>query len=789
MPATPFLAKMPRPALFALSGALAALLVALTAGELVWFALRPSPPAATTSPAPEPRTEPPAPAPSATEPRLALSAAPVTVYPGTKNTFGVRVARERFDGPVRVRFETPPALTAAEVTVPAGETGAKAEIVAPADAKPGAFALTATATAVDRPLSATAAVQVTVAAPPGAGPRLAVTAAPAVQVYQKGTNTFGVRAAREDFDGPVTVTFAGVPDGVKIPEVVIPAGKDLAAVEVTAGAGARLGQTTVTLTARATAKGAEVLARTDLFAEVLDPSRAPLDVVLVLDCTGTMHRSVERLSKSLPVLAEALNKSRFDARFGVVGFRDTTLGQPLEVPRIGGERLSGDAARFAAVVRGLRLGGGGGDGESSLDGIAEAADFPLREGGRIVLLVTDGGPKRVDGRIRSMDAAIKHLAARRIDQLHVVALAKYRKAFEPLLVAGKGQFYDLANATENNEFDRVMTELAKVIAEAVPPAPVPRPEPPQAPPAPVLPPLGGKPTDPPASRDPDEPRFPPAAPTPAPSPEPAAPPSPPAPEPAADNRPLALAAWAAAVVCLASLALLGGHWVLLPGEPPTAAVAATGYGGGLAVGLAAGALGYVALDATGIGLLTRLGAATLFGLGMGLAVPLAELLLSADAPRFDDPEPLPLPDEPPAPVFAPVPRPVRPAPAPAALDLDLPPVEAFPSRAPPPPTPAPALDFDIPPVEAYSPSQPKPPAKPPLPPRPDPAPLLDFDIPPVEAYGPAPAKPPPPAPPPPVPVHKPNITGAAKPDGCPGCGRKIPGAVGTRYCMVCDKTF
>lgn len=47
-----------------------------------------------------------------------------------------------------------------------------------------------------------------------------------------------------------------------------------------------------------------------------------------------------------------------------------------------------------------------------------------------------------------------------------------------------------------------------------------------------------------------------------------------------------------------------------------------------------------------------------------------------------------------------------------------------------------------------------------------------------------------PPPPPPVAKVKPNITAAPKArDGCPGCGRKIPGAAGTRYCMVCDATF
>jgi hypothetical protein len=36
---------------------------------------------------------------------------------------------------------------------------------------------------------------------------------------------------------------------------------------------------------------------------------------------------------------------------------------------------------------------------------------------------------------------------------------------------------------------------------------------------------------------------------------------------------------------------------------------------------------------------------------------------------------------------------------------------------------------------------------------------------------------------------KPNITPPRAADGCPGCGRVIPGRPGVRYCMVCDQTF
>src|SRR6185503_11767529 len=97
------------------------------------------------------------------------------------------------------------------------------------------------------------------------------------------------------------------------------------------------------------------------------------------------------------------------------------------------------------------------------------------------------------------------------------------------------------------------------------------------------------------------------------------------------------------------------------------------------------------------------------------------------------------------------------------------------SRPLPPPAYEPLPELDLPPVEAPSSSR---------------TPLPELDLPPVGAYSTAPAHPSSPPPAPVVPVHKPNISATVKPgSGCPGCGRHIPGDVGTRYCMLCDATF
>src|SRR5207253_1170201 len=70
--------------------------------------------------------------------QLAVSPA-VTVYPGDKNRVGVKIARQRFAGPVRVEVKDPPNdVTIASVVIPEGAAEAELEIAAAPDALAGA---------------------------------------------------------------------------------------------------------------------------------------------------------------------------------------------------------------------------------------------------------------------------------------------------------------------------------------------------------------------------------------------------------------------------------------------------------------------------------------------------------------------------------------------------------------------------------------------------------------------------------------------------------------------------
>ncbi len=671
MSAPPILHKLPRSVSFGLYGTAAGLLAALTFGELVWYLLAPAPVEAYTAP---PRSaSPPA--------ALALTASPkVSVYPGGTNTVQVRVARDRFDGPVTVTFAAPvPGIIATEVTIPANDMIGLAEIAVAATAKPGVYALNATANG--QTLSASATMEVTVVALPPPGPRMAVSVSPKVQAYPRGKNTFAVRVTRGDFDDEVTVAFDGLPTGVTVLPVTIPAGKSEATAELTADATAPPGMHTITVTARSAPKGVAASAVSETGFTVLSRPKLPVDVVFALDCTGSMKRAVAGIAVGLPKFAAELEKAELDVRFGLVGFHDTTLGQPLKIPKIDGERMTADVARLRATMTGLRLGGGGGEGESSLDGIAEAADCPFREPAlRVVLLVTDGGPKKADGRMKSADETVKYLREKKIAQLHVVALPEHRKPFEPLWEGAKGKYFDLGAANASGNYDMLMTDLGKAVGEALPARPENKPEPSGPAPQPELPPVGSvKPPALPPGAEPEEPKI----------EKPLAPPVAEAaekpPEPSERGPVLARVGWSVTVAGLVCLAVLAGQMTVLPGGRPAPGFGLSRYAVALAGGFGAGAVGCIALGTLAGPFVGRLSGGCLFGFGFGLLIPLAENWFRATPPV----EPLSL--------------------------------DAEPKVAPP--------------------------------------------------------------------VLKPAITAPKPRDGCPGCGRTIPGEPGMRYCMLCDNMF
>ena len=747
MPAPSFLSKLPKPVLFGLYGAAGGLLGALLVGELVWSLLRPPPPVQ----APEP-PEPP--------PQVAVTtSARVMLYPGTENVIAVQAARDRFDGPILVTFDTQaPGLSAAAITVPTGQTSGQAKLVAAVATRPGTYQLTATATATPngQRVTSTAAVEVTVATLPavparlavtvspavhvlqgdknafgvqiardgfdgpvtvsftglpegvtvesvtvpaqntraeavvtavrdkvpgewqvgvraaaGQGPsaaagtvvrveprpvvqpQLVVTASPEVHVYSRGRNTFGVQIARGGFEGPVTVEFAEVPGGVLIPPVVIPADRTEGTALVTAKAGARAGATRLAVKASGTTEGGDVTGETGMRLRVGVPpaptEKSVVDVVFVLDVTGSMGRFIEGVKDGIGDFADGLKGAKIDARVALVAFRDGPNREASEVLKFNGEPFTTDIGAFKKAVGRLSANGGGDEPESSLDGLVEAAELKFRQkAARVLILITDAPPKTPDLRTRSVAACATVLSDKKIDQVHLVTRkVDLDKFYKPFLTDFNGEHFDLERVTKGGEkFAKILPELGRAIEAAVESAPAERPKVDAAPvarvPPAAAPPVAATPAlPPPAVLPPDAAKKAVNPPTPAPPPKI----DPPAVKGVQSSERydagsrgrlvLAVSLWTGALSALVCLALLVGQHHYLRGSLPSVGGALAGVGGGLAVGVAGGAAGqglFLLADTESeafAALFRVLGWALLGGLaGAGLALFIPNLKIS-----------------------------------------------------------------------------------------------------------------------------------------------------------------
>ena len=474
------LSRLPKPLLFAFFGAIGGLVGALVFGEPLWYALRPPPP-------------PPVPPPP---PQLAVGAPPqVSLYPGGKSTFRVQIARSRFTGPVTVKFEKLPAgLTAPDVLVLEGEAGGTATITAAPETAPGAAPVVATAHAtVDgTPLVAKLEkpIEARVIALPPAPPRLAVSTSPRIQVYPRGKNTFSVQIARAGFAGAVEVGFERLPAGVTAPGIVFPNERSEISIDLRADATVKPGTHPIALTARTTTQGGRPLtASASATVEVLTPPPVPVDIVFALDISGSMQWAINGTSRGIQQFVDELAKNQFDVRIGLVGFKDTTLGQPLKILKVNGEKMTAEFAKFRAAVGKLKAEGGGGDGESSLDGVAEASEFPFRtQVTRVIVLITDEGPKRPDGRMKSTEETAALVKEQKINQLHIVTLPKLKEDFSPLWAGANGSYFDLNALNEGAEgFEKLLPDVSKAIVDLVADRPTGKPELPALPPPPRLP--------------------------------------------------------------------------------------------------------------------------------------------------------------------------------------------------------------------------------------------------------------------------------------------------------------
>ena len=131
----------------------------------------------------------------------------------------------------------------------------------------------------------------------------------------------------------------------------------------------------------------------DQFARYVDELReAGLDVLFVVDATGSMGWALDEVKTRVVDIIEWVRDLVPIARFGVVAFRDH--GDPEFVVRI--QSLTYSSAKLERFLRSVEAAGGGDLGESVYAGMRTAIEHGgwRRAGKRLVILIGDAPPHR-----------------------------------------------------------------------------------------------------------------------------------------------------------------------------------------------------------------------------------------------------------------------------------------------------------------------------------------------------------------------------------------------------------
>jgi hypothetical protein len=138
------------------------------------------------------------------------------------------------------------------------------------------------------------------------------------------------------------------------------------------------------------------------------------DFALVIDTTGSMGDDIGAVKAQGTAIINALfADDTKDARIGIVGFKDTTIGEPTSIilPFTDHDQFADRKAAALAALNGIAVGGGGDLPETAFDGLLKALNGTMgnwRPGAGVhrVVLFTDASAK--DG---SLAGAVAALAA------------------------------------------------------------------------------------------------------------------------------------------------------------------------------------------------------------------------------------------------------------------------------------------------------------------------------------------------------------------------------------------
>jgi hypothetical protein len=182
------------------------------------------------------------------------------------------------------------------------------------------------------------------------------------------------------------------------------------------------------------------------------PTSDSADIVILMDTTGSMSRSIAQLKEKCVFFSEQLKKQNLKHRFALIGFGDRGEGSWLDK-----HAFTDDVKKFRRDVETIKRFDGGDFPESALDALEEALALPFNEGAiRRFYLVTDAEfHEPTSSGLRASDVGAR-LESERI-LLSVFSSPEYQAQYTKLL-GTSGKFQELSSFGEVLAQGRVLED-------------------------------------------------------------------------------------------------------------------------------------------------------------------------------------------------------------------------------------------------------------------------------------------------------------------------------------------
>ena len=170
---------------------------------------------------------------------------------------------------------------------------------------------------------------------------------------------------------------------------------------------------------------------------------AAMDIVFVVDTTGSMGTPIQNLANNLEAFTSSLKNQGYSLNLGLVKYGDinetTSIG--VESVLFGGEEFTSDVGTLVSALNNLSVAGGGDLPESGLEGVVEALKYSFRDSAqkKIIAISDINVHKKETGKSDyTLDDVLKALNSKNVNLSAVTKLDTVGKDDWGFLADGTG---------------------------------------------------------------------------------------------------------------------------------------------------------------------------------------------------------------------------------------------------------------------------------------------------------------------------------------------------------------